>query len=135
VSYPEAASNAAIDVSAKLWQKYQISNLGLVHQFLSIQIRCDGTAVSVSQKAYITTILKQFDMEHTHGLSMPMDPDVKFNLADDWGEKSLMYAALATWPDISYAVIAISHYSSRPFTSNMTAAKRVLQYVISTADC
>jgi len=71
------------------------------------------------------------------------------DLADNWGEKelepeditdyqavvgSLMYAALATWPDISYAVAALSRYNSRPFTSHMTAAEGVLQYLKSTAD-
>ena len=47
---------------------------------------------------------------------------------------SLMYAALATWPDISCAVTALSQYNSQPFTSHMTAAKRVLQYLKSTAN-
>jgi hypothetical protein len=45
-----------------------------------------------------------------------------------------MYAALATRPDISYPVAALSRYNSRPFTSHMTAAKRVLQYLKSAAD-
>jgi len=76
-----------------------------------------------------------------------MDPNIKLDLAEDRGEKeleditdyqavvgSLMYAALATRPDISYAVAALSRYNSRPFTSHMTAAKRVLQYLKSTAD-
>jgi len=45
-----------------------------------------------------------------------------------------MYTALATRPDISYEVAANSRYNSLPFTSDMTAAKRVLQYVKSTAD-
>jgi len=45
-----------------------------------------------------------------------------------------MYAALATRPDILYAVAAFSLYNSRPFTSHMTAAKSVLQYLKSTAD-
>jgi hypothetical protein len=45
-----------------------------------------------------------------------------------------MYAALATGPDISYAVAALSRYNLRPFTSHMTAAKRVLQYLESTAN-
>jgi len=76
-----------------------------------------------------------------------MDRNVKLDLAEDRGEKaldditdyqavmgSLMYAALAPEPDISYAVAALSHYNSWPFTSHMTAAKRVLQYVKYTAD-
>ena len=46
---------------------------------------------------------------------------------------SLMYIALATRPDISYAVSALSRYNSRQFTSRLTAAKRVLRYLITTA--
>jgi hypothetical protein len=76
-----------------------------------------------------------------------MDPNVKLDLPKDRREKaldditdyqaavgSLMYAALATRPDISYAVAALSRYTSRPFTSHMTAAKRVLQYLKYIAD-
>jgi hypothetical protein len=79
-----------------------------------------------------------------------MEPNVNLDLADDRGEKeldkdsvknyhaivgSLMYAVLATRPDISYAVAALCRYNSCPFTSHMTAAKRVLQYLKATADC
>jgi len=76
-----------------------------------------------------------------------MDSNVPLDLAEDWGENeleditdyqavvgSLMYAALATRPDITYAVAALSRYNLRLFTSHMTAAKRVLQYLKSTAN-
>jgi len=76
-----------------------------------------------------------------------MDPDVKLDLAEDRGEKELkdingyqaivgssMYVALATRPDISFAVAAFCRYNSRPFTRHLTAAKRALQYLKSTAD-
>jgi hypothetical protein len=145
MSYPEAAAKAAIKAKAKLSQKYKITNLGPAHQFHGIEIHRDGSGVSLSQKPYITTILRGFDMEHTHDISTPMDPNVKLDLAKDRGEKELeditdyqavmgspMYAALATRPDISYAVAPLSRYNSRPFTSHMTAAKRVLQYLKST---
>jgi len=45
-----------------------------------------------------------------------------------------MYAVLATRPDISDAVAALSRYNLRLFTSHMTAAKRVLQHLKSSAD-
>jgi len=78
-----------------------------------------------------------------------MVPNIELDIADDWGEKelgkdsvkhyhvivgSLMYAALATLPDISYPVAALCRYNSRPFTSHMTAAKILLQYLKATAD-
>jgi hypothetical protein len=59
-------------------------------------------------------------MHNAHGASTPMDPSVKLDLAEDRGEKerkditgyqaivsSLMYVALATRPDISFAVAAL----------------------------
>jgi len=117
MSYLEAAAKAAIEVKVKLTEKYKISNLDAVCQFLGIEIHRDSTRVSLSQKASITMILRRFDMEHTHGISTPMDSNVRLDLAESRGEKelkdiidyqavvgSLMYAALATWPDILYAV-------------------------------
>jgi len=146
MSYLEAATNAAIEVTAKLSEKYKIMNLGPERQFLGIKIHRDGTGVSLGPEGYITIILRRSGIEHTHGVSTPMDPNVKLDLAQDRGEKelkditdyqavvgSLMYTALATRPDISYAVAALSRYNLRPFTIHMTAAKRVLQYLKYTA--
>jgi len=149
MSYPDAATKAAIEVKAKHSEKYKITNLGPARHFLGIESHRDNTGFSLGQKAYIATIFRRFGMEHTHGVSTPMDPNVKLDLAEDWGEKeleqeditdyqavmgSLIYAALATRPDILYAVAALSRYNSRPFTSHMTAATRVLQYLKSTAN-
>jgi hypothetical protein len=86
-------------------------------------------------------------MQNAHGASTPIDPNVKLDLAEDQGEKELtdingyqaivgllMYAAIATRPDITFAVTARCRYNSRSFTSHLTAAKRVLQYLKSTID-
>ena len=43
-----------------------------------------------------------------------------------------MYIALTTRPDISFAVSALSRYSSRRLASHLTAAKRVLRFLKST---
>jgi len=85
-------------------------------------------------------------MKHTPAVSTPMDPNGKLDLVEDRRDKeldnitdyqavvpSVMHAALATTPDISYTVAALSHYISRPFTRYMSAAKGVLQYVKTTA--
>jgi len=145
----ESASKAAIEVKAKLSEQYKITHLGPERQLLGIKIHRDDYGISLGQKAFITTILKRFHMQDAHGVTTPMDPNVKLDLANDRGEKeldkesvkhfqvivrSLMYAALATRPDISYAVAALCWYNSSPFTSHMTAAKRVFQYLKATAD-
>jgi len=58
-------------------------------QFLGIKIHHEDTGISLGQKAYITTNLRRFGMEHTHGVSTPMDPNVKLDLAEDREEKEL----------------------------------------------
>jgi hypothetical protein len=147
MSYPEATAKAAIEVKRKLSEKYNITNLSPAGQFLGIEIYPKGTGVRLRLNAYILTILGRFGMERAHDVSMPRDPNVKFDLAKNQVEKkfeditdyqavvgSLIYGALATWPDISYTVAALSYYISRPFSSHMTASKRFLQYLKSTAD-
>jgi len=89
MSFPEAATKAAIEVRAKLSEKYKITNLCPAHQFLGIELHRDGNRVSLGQQSYITTILRRFSMEHTHGVSTPMDPNVNLDLAEDRGEKEL----------------------------------------------
>jgi hypothetical protein len=76
-SYPEAATKATIELKAKLSEKYKIMNLGLARQFLGIEIylEANGTGISLGQKAYITMMLKGFCMEHSHGVTKPMDPN------------------------------------------------------------
>jgi len=88
-------------------------------------------------------------MEHTHGVSTLIDSTAKLDFDEDQGEKeldqgditdyqvvveSLMDAAHATRPDISYVVSARSHYTSWPISSHKNAARRVLRYLKSTAD-
>jgi len=85
-------------------------------------------------------------MEAAHGAATPLDDKVKLGLAEEEEDGeidpklyqaiigSLMYIALATRPDISYAVAALSRYNSRPFARHLTAAQRVLRYLKVTKD-
>lgn len=45
---------------------------------------------------------------------------------------ALLYAALGTRPDIAFAVSALSRHCAHPISSNLTAARRVLQYLYTT---
>jgi len=64
--YPEEATQAAIEVKARLSEKYKITNLSLARQFLGIEIHREdnstgtgsGSAFSLGQKTLITTILE-----------------------------------------------------------------------------
>jgi hypothetical protein len=151
--YLEDATKAAIEVKARLSEKCTITNPGPACTFLGIEIHRKengtgpGTAISLDQKAFINTIHKRFNMQNAHGASTLMNPNVQLDLAEDWEEQelkdikgyqailsSLMYVALATPPDISFAVAVLCQYNLSSFTSHLTTAKRVLKYLKSTAD-
>ena len=148
---PRNAVAVVKNIKAKLADKYRITNLGTARQFLGIEITsgiAEGTnrhTISLGQRAFIDPILKRFRMENAHGAATPMDVNVKLDLAKDGEERkadptgyqafvgSLMCVALAARPDISFAVSALSRYNSCPLESNLTATKRVLRFLKSTA--
>ncbi|MDQ1487422.1 MAG: hypothetical protein QOJ62_3115 [Actinomycetota bacterium] len=59
LAYAAAAAKEVEEIKAKLAETYEITNLGLARQFLGIEIyhENDGS-ISISQKAFIDTILK-----------------------------------------------------------------------------
>ena len=74
-------------------------------------------------------------MDHDVHLTATPDneePDRAFPYATAIG--SLMYAAVGTRPDISFAVQHLSQFTARPSAAHITAVKRVFRYlIISTA--
>jgi len=147
LAYTPTAAKEADEIKMALAATYKITNLGTAHQFLSIEIhyKTDGS-ISLAQRVFIDTILKRFHMEAAHGAATPLNNKVKLDLAEEEGERegevdpelyqaivgSLKYIALATRPDISFAVAALSRYDSRPFARHLTAGQRVLRYLKAT---
>jgi hypothetical protein len=146
VFYHANDDGAAGSVKAALMQQYKMKDLGPAQQFLGLEIfqnDCPGRkTITLSQEAYIDTILKRFEMTTAYGVQTPLDPNVRLDGQQGGVEVdpteyqaivgSLMYAALGTRPDIAYAVAALSRYNSRPSTVHLTAAKRVLRYLKTT---
>jgi hypothetical protein len=77
-----------------------------------------------------------------------MDPNVKFcavldNESNEPGNcsssyasliGSLMYLAVATQPDITYAIYRLALFTANPGMQHWTAAKRVLRYLAGTKE-
>jgi len=147
ILYPRSASKAAEDLKTALKKEYKMMDLGKAKQFLGLKIaRQDSSAITLGQAKYIQTIIKRFRMEDANPAPTPLhdkmtlktepqgETEVDAGHSDQSIVGSLSYAATATRSDIAFAVSALSRYSSRPFTSYLTAAKRVLQYLKGTAD-
>ena len=70
----------------------------------------------------------------------PIDPNIRLQKDDKYSKRvdtvlyqsivgSLLYAAIATRPDIAHAVGVVSKFSSSPTEAHLTAAKRILRYL------
>jgi hypothetical protein len=136
---------------AALSSRFDMKDMGEAQFILGVQIRRnrERRQLSLSQREYVRTILKRFRMEDCKPAASPMATGVKL-LRDDPKDAAstddmsqvpyssavgaLMYAALATRPDIAFAVTALCQFMANPAISHWNAAKRVFRYLQGTMD-
>ena len=137
---------------SKLNDCYALTDLGPIHWLLGIKITRDRSArtISLSQTSYIDSIVSRFGLSDAKSYSTPMVPGIIHSRNEcpsdpqevDRMKKipyreaigSLMYASVATRPDITYAVSALSRFLDNPGDIHWEAAKRVLRYLSGTKD-
>jgi hypothetical protein len=85
----------------------------------------------------------RYGVEEASAIDSPLEPNIKLdnphcedNLLSDFYKKhyqsivgSLIFIAMGTRPDISQAVSMLSRFNSRPTSTHLTVAKRVLRYL------
>ena len=122
-----------------LKDQFEMEDQGEIHYCLGMSIKRDRASkvLKISQKAYLENVLKRFHMFYCK--STPMEAVRKFERLKD-GEKaanlkeyqaaigSLIYAAIATRPDISFAVALLSQFMSSPGLEHFQGVKK--SYVI-----
>jgi hypothetical protein len=131
---------------------YALTDLGPVSWLLGLKVTRDheNRTISLSQTAYINTMLDRFALADAKPYRTPMVPGVVYSKDDSPSspqeaarmEKapyreaigSLMYASVATRPDISFAVTALSQFLDNPGEVHWEAAKRILRYLSGTKD-
>ena len=138
------------DYKHKLNQRYSLTDLGPVHWLLGIKIsrNRETRTISLSQTSYIDTVLSRFSLSNAKPLASPISPGVTLSKKDsptDANEMaqmkkvpyreavgSLMYAAVATRPDITFAISTLSQFLENPGLLHWEAVKRVLRYLSGT---
>ncbi|CAK5265853.1 unnamed protein product, partial [Mycena citricolor] len=98
-------------------------------------------SIRLTQVQYITKILAKYQMDTCNSVQTPVDPNVRLSrLPDDKSFPeikavyqnmigSLLYAAITTRPDISFAVQTLSQFNTNPGPEHLTAVKRVFRYL------
>ena len=130
--------------AAGLAKCVKITNLGMPSLLLRLEISCNRPShmLSICQLQYILHVLEWFSMADANPVSTPLNPNIKLvktpnntdlsemhNVPYQVVIGSLMYTALGTQPDISYAVQVLFQYSSHPGPEHWTAVKQVFQYL------
>jgi hypothetical protein len=145
---------SSIDLIYKLKEKIctyvEVTDLGELHWLLGIEVthNRDNRILSLSQTAYLDSIICRFNFEELKPVSNPMEPSTKHHSSQSpsTGAKyaamkhityheavgSLMYAFLGTHPNISYAVTTVSRFSSNPGQAHWDAVRCIYHYLLGT---
>jgi hypothetical protein len=84
-------------------------------------------SITISQTQYVTKLVQRFHMTNCQPISTPLPAGVQYQPAMDNNAfedpslycsaiSSLMYAAIATHPNIAYAVNTLSQFNVKPST-------------------
>ena len=104
----------------------------------------------MTQTVYIDCIAEWFRMDNCNPVGTPLQkgfkPLTSMSPTDEcgWEEMaavpyreavgSLLYVAMCTWPDISYAVCSLAWHCSNPGREHWAAVKNVIKYLCTTWD-
>ena len=116
-----AASDITImnNVKAQPSSEFKMVDLGTLSWFLGIDFEITEDKITMSQSTYLKKVLSRFDMSNCKGVKTPCD---KLVFDDDSraienilyrsAVGSLVYAMVATRPDLSYIVTKLSQYNN-----------------------
>ena len=135
------------ELKVQLSKEYEMKDLGELKYFLSVQVHRDkkNKLIHINQSGYNRTILERFGMTNSKTANTPLPNGARLTKATitdvltDQKEYqrmvgSLMYAMLATRPDLAQCIQQISQYSQRPTIMHEKATKHALRYLNGTID-
>ncbi|RVE44056.1 hypothetical protein evm_011293 [Chilo suppressalis] len=108
-------------------------------RLIGIDITYENGGDRLNQERFIEDTLKKFNMENCKPVSTSIEPGLKLEKNDKIERKdvpyknligTLMYIAVATQPDIMYAISYLSHFNDYSGEEHFKSAKRVLSSVL-----
>lgn len=128
--------NLMSQLKTQLKKILDVTDLGEPKKIVGIEItrnRAERT-IKLSQARYIDLILAKHGLQDCNKVGMPMDPKIVLEREDTdaKGDRSnsyaslvgsLMYLAVATRPDIAYAIQRLSSFAANPGLAHWSAAK------------
>ena len=126
----------------RISERFEMDDRGEIDFILGMKVKRDraNKVLTIDQKAYLKEVLKRFGMEDCRPVATPTECEKKFEKGAEGDERcdvstyqsaigSLNYAAIATRPDISFAVGMLSQFMQNPTQNHWIAVKRILRYI------
>jgi transposase InsO family protein len=127
---------------AEIAKTVKLQYLGPVSTFLGneIEINRDKKTLFIHQTKYTTSILKKFNKTDLKGADIPFNPSAKLKKSVVQASireikqfqmeiGSILYLALKTRPDLCFATIKNSRYSSNPDESHFRSINQLWSYI------
>ena len=131
-------------IKEELASHYRIKDLGPSSNYLGLEIsqNLESGTLTISQEKYISSVLTAHGMADSSITYTSMEARIvlgkarseyqstqefKMNYQSMLG--SIIYIMLQTWPDIVYAILKLSQFSSNLTEQHLQALKRVLRYL------
>ena len=129
------------EVKDAFMHKWQCRDLGPAKEFLHMRIQRNGSKILIDQYAYLEKVLERFGMTNARSATTPL-PQGYYPLfyngqvdSEVWSHfqqviGSLLYIMLDTWPDITYAVTALSQHTAKPSQEHLDKALYICWYLL-----
>ena len=139
-------------VKDELAKRFTLHDMGPTNWLLGVHIQRDRSkrSITLSQRQYILDMLDRYGFANCSPVKTPMDAGTRLSTSQspqtqedhDYMARipyfnavgALMWLAIATRPDILYAVGVLCRCNSNPGIAHWKAVKHLMQYVKSTID-
>ena len=138
IVYTSSSERMFNEFKREMIQRYEMSDLGLLHHFLGMRILQTDQGVFINQSKYAKALLRKFMLEGCKPISILLSIGEKLKKVDEseLADKglyrkivgSLLYLT-TTRPDLMYVASLLSQFMNSPTKMHMGAIKRVLRYV------
>ena len=127
---------------SELSKSLKIEKIGNINQFLRMQIVTDykNQTIHMNQSKYTAMLLEKFEKQNLKPVTSPVEQGVNLEKSSEPSAKenihkyqqqvvSLIYLAISTRPDISFAVNRCARYMANPNESHFRALERIWKYL------
>jgi hypothetical protein len=122
---------------------FKMSDLGLLHYYLGIEVKQSVSSISLNQGAYAMKILERSDMTGCNPCHVPIETRLKLSkqsmqpsvdATPYWSIIGSLRYLVNTHPDLAFTIGYMSHFLKEPQEDHLAAVKKILRYVAGTCN-